>query len=75
MSFDQLNGRITRLEARFAGPEGVDRRELAGACQRLIDRVDQLATTHGISPAGVPGQLDRALEQVQAARRRARSRS
>jgi GTP cyclohydrolase III len=58
--------------------DDVDAGRLAEARERLIDEVNRVAAAHGIGPAAdteaVLAQLDRALEKVRAARRRAWSR-
>ncbi len=77
MSPDQLDSRISRLEVQLARPEEVDQ-HLAAARRRLLEEVDRLRQALDIVPAADPEailrELDRALEEVSAARRRATSR-
>jgi hypothetical protein len=68
--------RLNRLERAVLAPAaGADQRRLAEARERLIAEVDRLAEAQGVvDPGAILGMPDCALEQVAAARRRARSR-
>ena len=73
----KLNDRLAALERRLGGANAGLERRLAEARAALVAEVDRLAGALGIKPATDPElvarQLDRALEQVVEARRRASS--
>jgi hypothetical protein len=75
VSPDQLDSRISRLEAQLARPKEVGQ-HLAAARRRLLDEVDRVGQAHGIVSAADPKvvlrELDGALAAVCAARHLAR---